>query len=462
MSRRAFFIPVAVGQAALLAFAGVVAGRELSSRDLLVLVAAVGLVTAVSQTSVSYRNRVALLLVLTLTLFTQPLVGGQNGAPVRPEDALMVALAGLFFVAGTRLRVGEIERGIAVLAGAALLAMLVSSFQESFPASWSDLFFFVRLVKYALFAVVGRELAIRIDPRSENLLFWVSAIFGVFAVIGIAQYYGYGPAISHFGSASPSRAALLTQGVSWRRAIGTVGNANYFGYLCAVGLALSATYLLHCKSWIRRAAVSACSSVLIGGVLVSGSRTAVFAALVMTALVIVSVGARPEVWRNAALTLATLGAALPVAAGAFQHQPILDRFRFLWSSASQSGLGSLSERRAAWSGAFAQLRGHWIFGLGPGKGVLIQWVDNDVIRILRDFGALGAGAYVALAAAAVLAWIKRPAGPAPVVAGGFGLAATLVVGTVVMGAASDVFYETQVMGVIFILLGVLTAPSRVE
>lgn len=405
-----------------------------------------------------HRGFVVLTALMILALFTPPLVGGgQSGAPFRAEDALVLAAGAALLLGGRRPRLGEVEMGLALLFCAAGVAMIVSSAQAQFPTSWADFFFFPRLVRYALFALVARECARETARSSVQLA--TAGVLGLFALVGLAQYLGYAEATRFFYNPSANdRAALLLQGASWRRAIGPIGNANYFGFLSAIGVALAAAALLAGSNGFRARLLAAMSGLAcLSGVVVSGSRTALVACLAMALVLVLAGSANGQVRRNVLLLSAAAAAGSWTVLKALRGQPVMARFDALLHGSSQ--VVSFGERRAVWADALSSVQGHSVFGIGPGKGVLAQWVDNDYIRMFRDFGAVGAGCYAALLLAALWYFLRRGTmlvGPGRAESA---IAAALITGLLVMGAASDVFYETQVMGVIFALLGVLSCRS---
>jgi hypothetical protein len=407
------------------------------------------------------RAFVALGALFTLALFAPPIWGGQNSAPIRAEDAVVAGCLALFLVGGSWLEVGFLERGFVVLVGVDALAMLMSSMYTATLSSSSDFFFFIRLGKYMLMVLIVRHLAALTGGLRARLVSVVAVLIAGFALIGLAQYFGFAAAIRAF-PAPTSRSDLLLSGASWRRAVGSVGNSNYFGFICSLGCVVAAAQIAHARTALRQQTIAGLAlATCAAGVLVSGSRTALLAGSLMFAVVILPALRHMRLWRNLAIVVLVIIVGTAIFGGTFQNQPIVGRFDLWSSSSSGDTLVSFSQRKQVWAGALEQVQGHWLFGLGPGKGVLSQWVDNDLIRMFRDFGAAGASAY-----AFVLVWwtrrlvtLRRVRGGVP---GGHLLALAVVVGTATMGGGSDVFYQPQVMGIVLLLLGLLTVSAREE
>lgn len=319
--------------------------------------------------------------------------------------------------------------------------------------------FFVRLVKYLVVFGVGYALARHFDSMSPRFVAAILGIFGLLAAIGVAQYFDL---FSINARLSPryDDATLLQDGASWRRAFGTVGNSNYFGFLCAVGATIAAWSALTIRRVLVIATAAGVGFLCLLGVLASGSRGASLALGAMLTVVVLTgiAGARQR--RRLLVGGLILAAAGPALVNFLGTMPFASRFFFVWGVQDSNSLVSVGLRRQLWEAEIERLNGHWLFGLGPQKGQLVQWVDNDFLRITREFGIVTSIPYlVALSVGALL--LLRGALRNDDEGGRSRLALALVAGIAAMGVSADVFYHEQSMAVVLVVLG-LFVPRRIQ
>jgi hypothetical protein len=105
---------------------------------------------------------------------------------------------------------------------------------------------------------------------------------------------------------------------------------------------------------------------------------------------------------------------------------------------------------------------NWLFGLGPAKGVLTQLVDNDFLRITRDFGIIVGILFVV----AITLFVGRAIWCAlrGDVRAQFSamVSAVLFVATLVMSITADVLYQVQIMSVILLVGGILVGSRTIR
>jgi O-antigen ligase len=414
-------------------------------------------IRAAAGSAIHAQTLLVMLLVSALAL--PPLTGGRNGTELRVEDFVTVVAAAVFLLRDSRIRLTSLELGFAAIAACAAIALLGSSLSSaSAGASAADLLFLPRLAQYALIALVARECATR---GRVTLLAGASAsvIFGLFAAVGIAQYVGF-HTINTWLSVHYGDATLLQTGVSWRRAFGTVGNPNYFGFLSGVGAAVALSQVL-ARGGLRKSLGLAAPFLFVctAGVFVSGSRGALIATAAMLLIVLLVEARTAETVIRAIAIIVPLVVILPTFVDLIRGLPVADRFFFLWKTNNGHAVLGLQERKAIWQQALAQIHGHWLFGIGPQKTTLVQWVDNDYLRVTREFGLITAVPFTLFLIAAAIVLVRRVY-TAQVNPRAGGLLAALSIGLLVMGAAADVFYQVQVMDVLMLCAGMLIAELR--
>ncbi|MCP9487171.1 MAG: hypothetical protein MSC30_15080 [Gaiellaceae bacterium MAG52_C11] len=345
----------------------------------------------------------------------------------------------------------------ATLAGCACLALIGSSITTDAATSWADLMFLVRLAKYLVVFCVVYVLATCFDVRSARFASAVLGLFGVAAAVGIAQYFNL-LAINARLSPAYDDAALLQSGASWRRSFGTVGNSNYFGFLAAVGAAFAIWAALTMRRGII--AISAIvGSLCLFGVLVSGSRGAFLALGAMAAVILLTGIAGMKQRRRLLIGGTVIAAAGPTILNFLGAMPFANRFFFVWGVQDSNSLISIGLRRQLWEAELDRLEGHWIFGIGPQKGQLIQWVDNDFLRLTREFGLVTSIPYIALLTIGALLLLRRSFG-AENFGGASLLSLAVLVGIATMGISADLFYHEQSMAVALVLLGLYIPRSQ--
>jgi O-antigen ligase len=276
------------------------------------------------------------------------------------------------------------------------------------------------------------------------------------AFVGIAQYLDI--LSMNRLTAAYGKITLLANGVEARRAVGTLGNPNYFGFTCAIGSCIAFATFLRRAPRLATFTSAGALALAIAGMLVSGSRGAVLSATTMVAI-LVGNGLVGQFSRTRALTATALAAvSAGLALGFLNSLPIVKRFSLFTgtANASSNSRASILTHRTSWDQALEVIRGHVMFGAGPSKPVLVQWVDNDMLRMTREFGIVGLACYVSLLL--WLAWrlvttnLTTPVGEKRWCAS-IGLA--LVGGLFVMGLTADVFYNERVMSMILVLAGLL-------
>jgi O-antigen ligase len=189
----------------------------------------------------------------------------------------------------------------------------------------------------------------------------------------------------------------------WRRYAAAGFDPNDCGLILALSVPLALYLSLHSRSW-RRACYYAAIVVVLGGVLLTASRTALVASFV-------ALGFSLWTWREADLRqrLATLVLPLLLVLGLYGLAPAPSRER-LATLPTELRKGNLHNRTKIWKAGVKVLRHHPILGIGVGaypEAVRPQLgtpgvpgheyvAHNSFLSVLVESGAIGFGLYAGM------------------------------------------------------------------
>ena len=169
---------------------------------------------------------------------------------LRAEDVILLIVIVVYFLRGLSkqildLSIDSITRILFLMGISASLAIMTMMVLFGKPLLLRDLFILPQLLKYYLvFAVVKSTC---FDEKQFTLCIYTVMIVGsVAASIGICQYYnfiGINDWLTPFYATGSRLTALEVEGW-WRRAIGTAGNPNYFGYILCLVVCVITSFLL--------------------------------------------------------------------------------------------------------------------------------------------------------------------------------------------------------------------------
>lgn len=212
----------------------------------------------------------------------------------------------------------------------------------------------------------------------------------VITVISIFQYFNV-LNVNSFILPSSGSAELLREGAFWKRAVGTIGNPNYWGFVISVALALL-TYMVF---WRGRLFYLPLFLGLLVSLILTGSRSALICWVSGTMIggIAVAFAARevPRVGITvaAALVLVTGISGL----GLTDYYENKDRFSV---TNVDTFVGRMTVWEQAWQSTTQDFR-TFLLGQGPRKGVdTLHWGDNSYIKLFRDYGVVSLALYLSL------------------------------------------------------------------
>src|ERR1039458_1183901 len=227
-----------------------------------------------------------LVLLLGLAAATPNLSGGgSQGTPLRAEAFVMLGLLAASLLSGALGRLGAPGRALYLITFAIIVALLGSSITNPVNTSWNDLFIIVRLGEYWAMFTVAAWLTRSCDAQQQwTVVVGFQLIVATVALIGIAQYLDV--LSMNRLTAVYGQVTLLANGLEARRAVGTLGNPNYFGFTCALVSCVAFATLLRRAPRIATLTSTGTLASSIGGMFVSGSRGAVLSATAMATILV--------------------------------------------------------------------------------------------------------------------------------------------------------------------------------
>ena len=275
-----------------------------------------------------------------------------------------------------------------------LLAMvtLISQLLLKGGFVFRDLMILLRYAFYACALLFGAAMGAM--TARPNQMITRAVLFGaVFVVtVTIAQYFDPGGFVGALTLKLYGRPdAMAIAETYWRQPMGTLGNPNYWGYYAGALMMTAVTYVLFGGKikWVV---------VILGllwAIILSGSRTALVAPVLAWAglvLLLTTVGhekiGRAVILACTFVGIATIGFYIVMTQGGYENA---GRF-------SLENTKTLDMRIAHWGRLWAEIGREplgLILGAGPQKAVGPLWADNMYLRLLRNYGVVAAGTYVA-------------------------------------------------------------------
>ncbi|MCE7902075.1 MAG: hypothetical protein DYH20_05280 [Gammaproteobacteria bacterium PRO9] len=279
--------------------------------------------------------------------------------------------------------------GLALLAAMTLVVQLLST--SGFIAR--DLMILLRYAFYICALLFGAGLGAA--ATRPNQVITRGALVGTIFVVVVttAQYFDPGGTIGAFTLDIYGRSDYTyLLDVESRRMTGTLDNPNYWGYYIAALLLLANTYVLFGgrSKWV------VAMLGLLWAIILSGSRTALLSPVIAWCglmLLLTLVGQqksiRAAVLTGAFMVIGGLSLYVVMTQGGYDY---VGRF-------SIDNTKTLEWRMEHWVRLWNDIQQEplsLILGTGPQKILGPHWADNMYLRLLRNFGIVAAGTYVAL------------------------------------------------------------------
>ena len=281
--------------------------------------------------------------------------------------------------------------------------------------------------------------------RNDILLMHVFGAVLVF--LTLAQYYnlfGINEIIKPFAPENMERMDILVSQAGWRRAVGTLGNPNYWGLLIAMWGCVVGYRLFWEKRWIYAPLLLA----LLGSILLTGSRSALVA--YVGALIAGGGLLLFTVKKSPSLAIATLFAVLAAVAvirvDVTSEVETSDRY-------SLEKLDTLEMRISVWGrilNEMSQKPISFVIGQGTRKGTnIVGYADNAYIKILREHGVLGLLPYLFLIGFMIRRTLKLVESSGDGDRSWPGGLLLLLFAWAIFDLSADTWYGPRLMGVIF-------------
>lgn len=256
-----------------------------------------------------------------------------------------------------------------------------------------DLMILFRYLFYCSALIFGAAIgAVSVRP---NITLTRAALIGAIFVVTVtvAQYFDPGGLIGAITIKVYGRPETMAIAETyWRRPVGTLSNPNYWGYYASALMITATTYVLFGrKLWWAVVALG-----LLWAIILTGSRTALLAPVIAWAalvLLMTTIGrekvGRAVILAGAFVSIGVIGLYLVMTQGGYEYA---GRF-------SVENTKTLDLRIMHWTRLWAEIEQsslQLILGAGPQKAVGPLWADNMYLRLIRNYGVVAAGVYVAL------------------------------------------------------------------
>lgn len=321
---------------------------------------------------------------------------------VRPEYALLcIGAAWGLMKFGIR-PVGEIRWEVLLLVVTMCFAGATTVFQLSAPPGQSvvDWGIFVRNIVYLCALLTGYFFGLGRDQVGGGVRTGLLIIACAAVAISYVQYFNVGGVSLVMVPLYGEKYGNLAQGYSWRRIMGTMGNANYWGLVLS-WIVVAGIVMAFRVSALWRIAWLALAVASFGAIFLTGSRSALLVVLVLLLVLAVTQGVSraPLGPTRSPLNMLVVGLFVAVAVGVV----VAAGFSGVYEDAdrfSPKNLRTLHLRLALWQSAletWASGPREVLFGAGqqnPGMGP--HFGDNMYILLLRNNGLFGLLVYVGL------------------------------------------------------------------
>jgi len=391
---------------------------------------------------------------------------------IRPEELLLL-ICGPFFLLSKRLRLTIIDLGLVLVGVSTLISMIWGSLALGVSVVPRDAMEFIKIGRaWLLFQMTFYSWTERELHRIVKV-FFLSVVLA--AALGIVEWF-------NLGGVRPVIEAIYMTGtgnVSTGRMTGTVGNANYYGLLMAMGGILALNWWKPSKHRLLLIGVAgACGLAL----LLTLSRSAVLT------MALGAVGTlAPQVprikyvstWRFIKRHLIQIGIAFvllvaggiwlfgefqktnnmdPGAAKSYGKQNVIYQLVFRLARA-EAGLNTRIEY--LWKPTLETIQESPWLGVGPGKAEFRTVTDNGYLLTWRRYGVVGLALFLWLIG--TVAWelmrvMKRYRRDSVFSTWALALMAILL-GLLGANLFMEVFYNLQLMSLFWLLVGIGVAPA---
>jgi len=311
----------------------------------------------------------------------------------RPEYIIVVILSLLSIITVGRKSLSCIGKELTLLyimivfAAISLIAQVIVG--NSFIPR--DYMILLRYLVYSLALIAGTFVSIR--TKREWILKYSLLIIIISSIaISFMQYFNVSGINQFMVPIYCDRYQSLIAGMSWRRIIGTIGNANYWGLLMALFFVGSTYYAI-----IKRKLTSLPFVVLLLiSILMTGSRSALLVAAASPVIGLVMIGTKGQnlsqkkILTFIALIIATTFIYFSYKIFISEYYENKDRF-------DMSNTQTLEMRVKYWSESLSEIIANpyqMIVGRGPSKSSQRVYGDNIYVLIFRDFGLISIIVYL--------------------------------------------------------------------
>lgn len=315
-----------------------------------------------------------------------------NYGLLRPEYLLvaMLAVLGTAFGAASSVKPFQVEVAIVLMMVVSSSLSLFSQSLHGYEFSWRDAMIFVRILFTTLVIVAAAMAGVKLKNYT-GFARVIAIVAWAVALITIMQYFNIFGLNERMFSHANARYIWLIEGVSWRRAVGTFGNPNYWGYLITVFL----MFVTHSLVWRGKALYLPLAAALMYALILTGSRAALISyvlGMLLGGLTVALTGrSKPKgPWVVGVVIVLVIFLLLKQGGELYENE---GRF-------SLENTATLEARIDVWKRSWGD-SSHSIlslaFGMGERKAEnIVHFGDNGYIRTLRDYGILGLALYLAL------------------------------------------------------------------
>jgi O-antigen ligase len=267
----------------------------------------------------------------------------------------------------------------------------------------------------------------------------------------LIQYYnlfGINQIVKPYAPEDIERMKILVEQAGWRRAVGTLGNPNYWGLIISIVACVVSYRLFWRKRWIYAPLLLG----LLGAVLFTGSRAALVAycgALVIGGcLFLFALKKKPS--GMVVLVFAALAGVTLLRLEFTSEVETSERY-------SLDRLGTLEMRVAMWGQILGEMSENpisFVIGQGTRKDArIVGFADNAYVKILREHGLIGLIPYLFLIGFMIrrtLNLVKEIDDDNRAWPGGLFL---LLLAWAIFDLSADTWYGPRLMGAILVLYG---------
>lgn len=313
----------------------------------------------------------------------------------RPEYFIIVTL--FFLACATRRSVFKLVRiesfliySMLILAAISLMGQLLSGYQFIYR----DLMILLRYIIYSMAIIAGAYAATEII-YTKSIKFILIAILFISIAISFLQYFDIFNVNSIMIPIYGEKYHTLITGESWRRIVGTIGNANYWGLWLAICLVATSSFLVLNHKIVLIPVII----LLFLSIIMTGSRTAIFSSLfgVCCGIFFFVKHVESAASLKKTLFLCSLFMLFPLLF--FTTKYFIADYYDNQSRFSLDNTHTLELRVMHWSNFISETIEHpyrILIGRGSAKTDQTTYGDNSYLMIFRDYGLLSVFLYIIL------------------------------------------------------------------